>query len=100
RSWGSRRLARAGERSGARFGVVPRLATCIASTALAGLLSYVALRRTREISIRTLLGATQSDVLGVLSAEFLRLLALSAILATGFGIWFSEAWLKAFANRT
>jgi putative ABC transport system permease protein len=62
--------------------------------------SYVALRRTREISIRKVLGATQGDVLQVLSVDFLKLLAISALLAIGFGIWFSNSWLEAFANRT
>ena len=87
--------------SSASVGVNPAatIAIFIACMGLFGLVSYVALRRTREISIRKVLGATQSDVVGVLSSDFFRLLAISAVLAIGFGIWFSDAWLAAFANR-
>ena len=93
-------LYRSEERVGAIFGLFSGIAIFIACMGLFGLVSYVALRRTREISIRKVLGATQGDVLGVLSHDFLRLLALSSLLATGFGLWFSDAWLEAFANRT
>ncbi|MBN7813468.1 ABC transporter permease [Algoriphagus sp. H41] len=92
-------LYRSEERVGAVFGLFSGIAVFIACMGLFGLVSYVALRRTREISIRKVLGATQSDVLGVLSADFLKLLALSAVLAVAFGLWFSDAWLEAFANR-
>jgi putative ABC transport system permease protein len=82
------------------FGLFSGIAIFIACMGLFGLVSYVALRRTREISIRKVLGATQSDVLKVLSLDFLKLLGVSAVLAIGFGIWFSDSWLAAFANRT
>ncbi|OOG68565.1 FtsX-like permease family protein [Algoriphagus sp. A40] len=92
-------MYRSEERVGAIFGLFSGIAIFIACMGLFGLVSYVALRRTREISIRKVLGATQKDVIGVLSADFFRLLAISAVLAIGFGIWFSNAWLAAFANR-
>jgi putative ABC transport system permease protein len=82
------------------FSLFAGIAVFIALMGLFGLVSYVALRRTREISIRKVLGATQGDVLQVLSVDFLKLLAISALLAIGFGIWFSNSWLEAFANRT
>ena len=82
------------------FSLFAGIAVFIACMGLFGLVSYVALRRTREISIRKILGATQGDVLQVLSIDFLKLLGISALLAIGFGIWFSDSWLGAFANRT
>jgi putative ABC transport system permease protein len=93
-------LYRSEERVGTIFGLFSGIAIFIACMGMFGLVSYVALRRTREISIRKVLGATQGDVLGVLSADFLRLLVLSALLAVVFGVWFTDVWLKAFANRT
>jgi putative ABC transport system permease protein len=92
-------LYRSEQRVGEIFGLFSGIAIFIACMGLFGLVSYVALRRTREISIRKVLGATQSDVVGVLSADFFKLLAISALLAIGFGIWFSDSWLSAFANR-
>jgi len=82
------------------FGIFSVVAVFIACMGLFGLVSYIALRRTREISIRKVLGATQTDVLKVLSADFFVLLAISAVMATGFGIWFSKQWLEGFAYKT
>jgi putative ABC transport system permease protein len=93
-------LYRSEERAGVIFGLFAGIAVFIACMGLFGLVSYVALRRTREISIRKVLGATQGDVLGTLSADFFKLLAFSAVLAVGFGLWFSRTWLEAFANKT
>lgn len=93
-------MYRSEQRVGAIFGLFSGIAIFIACMGLFGLVSYVALRRTREISIRKVLGATQTDVISVLSADFFKLLAISAVLAVGFGIWFSDVWLAAFANKT
>lgn len=93
-------LYRSEERVGAIFGLFSGIAILIACMGLFGLVSYVALRRTREISIRKVLGATQGDVLETLSADFFKLLAFSAVLAVGFGLWFSRTWLEGFANKT
>lgn len=93
------KMYRSEQQVGEIFGVFSGIAIFIACMGLFGLVSYVALRRTREISIRKVLGATQTDVVGVLSGDFFRLLAISAVLAIGFGIWFSDSWLSAFANR-
>jgi putative ABC transport system permease protein len=88
------------QRSGWIFGLFSAIAIFIACMGLFGLVSYVALRRTREISIRKVLGATQQNVISVLAADFLKLLAYAAVLAIGFGIWFSRTWLQDFANQT
>ena len=82
------------------FGIFSGIAIFIACMGLFGLVSYVALRRTREISIRKVLGATQENVIKVLAADFMKLLALAAVLATGFGIWFSNKWLQDFTYKT
>jgi putative ABC transport system permease protein len=86
-------------RVGMIFSMFAGIAVLIACMGLFGLVSYVALRRTREISIRKVLGASGSDVLKLLSADFFVLLALSAFMAVAFGIWFSGQWLAGFANR-
>jgi putative ABC transport system permease protein len=88
------------QRAGWIFGLFSAIAIFIACMGLFGLVSYVALRRTREISIRKVLGATQQNVISVLAADFLKLLAYAAVLAIGFGVWFSRTWLQDFANQT
>jgi putative ABC transport system permease protein len=94
------RMYQTEEKIGAVFSLFAGIAIFIACMGLFGLVSYVALRRTREISIRKVLGATQFDVLKVLSADFFVLLGISAVLATAFGIWFSKQWLEGFAYKT
>ncbi|MDO9554117.1 ABC transporter permease [Rhodonellum sp.] len=88
------------QKVGAIFSVFSAIAIFIACMGLFGLVSYVALRRTREISIRKVLGAKVSDVLKVLSADFFVLLGISAVMAVMFGIWFSNQWLQGFAYKT
>jgi len=94
------RMYQTEEKIGTIFSLFAGIAIFIACMGLFGLVSYVALRRTREISIRKVLGAQASDVLKVLSADFFVLLGVSAVLATVFGIWFSDQWLEGFANKT
>lgn len=88
------------QRTSLIFSLFAGIAVFIACIGLFGLVSYVALRRTQEISIRKVLGATEVDVLAVLALDFAKLLGISSILAVGFGLWFSQSWLKDFANQT
>jgi putative ABC transport system permease protein len=92
-------LYRSEERVGVLFTLFSGIAVFIACMGLFGLVSYVALRRTREISIRKVLGATQKDVVSVLASDFFKLLMIASVLAIGFGLWFSDTWLQSFANR-
>ncbi|WP_111320264.1 ABC transporter permease [Algoriphagus chordae] len=92
-------LYRSEERVGVVFTLFSGIAVFIACMGLFGLVSYVALRRTREISIRKVLGATQKDVVSVLASDFFKLLLVASILAIGFGLWFADTWLQSFANK-
>lgn len=94
------RMYRSEERVGVIFTVFAGIAVFIAIMGLFGLVSYVALRRTREISIRKVMGAKATDVLKVLSADFFSLLGVSAFLAVAFGMWFSQEWLQGFAYHS
>nr|WP_287936574.1 FtsX-like permease family protein [Algoriphagus sp.] len=91
---------RSEEKVGILFGVFSGLAIFIALMGLFGLVSYVALRRIREIGIRKVLGATQTDVVGVLAADFFKLLFLAALLAIAVSWWFIRSWLQGFAHQT
>ncbi|MCH7415218.1 ABC transporter permease [Belliella sp. R4-6] len=82
------------------FQLFSGIAIFIACMGLFGLVSYVAMKRTKEISIRKVLGADSIEVLKVLSSDFFILLAVSAVLSVGFGLWFSTIWLEGFAYKT
>jgi putative ABC transport system permease protein len=88
------------ERVSLIFSLFAGIAIIIACMGLFGLVSYVAQRRTREISIRKVLGATARDVLKLLSSDFFMLLGISAVFAIAFGFWFSKEWTQGFAYKT
>jgi putative ABC transport system permease protein len=75
------------------------LAICIACLGLFGLAAYAAEQRTREIGIRKVLGATVTNIVGLLSKDFLRLVLISALIAFPFAWWAMHNWLQDFAYR-
>lgn len=75
------------------------LAICIACLGLFGLAAYAAEQRTREIGIRKVLGATVTNIVGLLSKDFLRLVLISALIAFPFAWWAMHSWLQDFAYR-
>ena len=75
------------------------LAICIACLGLFGLAAYAAEQRTREIGIRKVLGATVSNIMTLLSRDFLRLVMVAALISFPFAWWAMHRWLQDFAYR-
>jgi ABC-type antimicrobial peptide transport system permease subunit len=69
------------------------LAIIISCLGLFGLAAYTAERRTKEIGIRKVLGATVQGITGLLSKDFLLLVAISAIVAFPVAWWLMYNWL-------
>ena len=88
---------RAESRFSGIFLVFSIVSLAIACLGLFSLVSYTVERRTKEIGIRKVLGASASNILLMLSAEFLILIGVSSIVAIPLGYYFMEAWLKGFA---
>ena len=64
-----------------------------------GLISLSIQKRTKEIGIRKVLGASVQSILMLLSTEFLKLIAIALVLAIPI-CWFSmHSWLQDFAYR-
>jgi len=72
----------------------------IALLGLIGLVSYATERRRREIGIRKVLGATETQVLGLMSREFLILITLSNVIAWPVAGYLMSGWLQEFPFRT
>jgi putative ABC transport system permease protein len=66
---------------------------------LFGLATLTVVRRTREIGIRKVLGASVSSVVRLLSKEFLVLVIIAALIAFPLGWWAMNKWLEDFAYR-
>ena len=75
------------------------LAILISCLGLFGLVAFTAERRFKEIGIRKVLGATSGSIIVLLSAEFLRLIALAILLAFPLSWWAMDRWLQGFAYR-
>ncbi len=76
------------------------LAIFISCLGLFGLTSFVAERRTKEIGVRKVLGATVTNLWLLLSKDFVRLVLISLIIAIPIAYYFMEGWLQKFSYRT
>ncbi|MCW3118971.1 MAG: hypothetical protein JWM28_3053 [Chitinophagaceae bacterium] len=79
--------------------VFASLAIIISCLGLFGLAAYTAERRTKEIGIRKVLGASMAGITGLLSKDFLKLVVLSAIIAFPIAWWAMHNWLQGYAYR-
>ena len=81
------------------FGLFASLAIFIACLGLFGLASYITARRSKEIGIRKVLGATIMDVIALLSKNFVQLIFLAIILAIPISWVVMRDWLNGFAYQ-
>ncbi len=91
---------RAEERMGTMFSLFAGLAVLIACLGLVGLASFTAERKTKEIGIRKVLGASSSGVIVLLSREFMKWVVVANLVAWPVGYFAMRSWLKNFAYRT
>jgi len=75
------------------------LAIVIACLGLLGLISFMAVQRTKEIGIRKTLGASVQSIVRLLSGDFLMLVIIAFILASPAAWYFMNQWLQNFAYR-
>jgi putative ABC transport system permease protein len=81
------------------FTTFSSLAVFIACIGLLGLVAYTTAQRTREISIRKVLGASTSSIVNMLSKDFLKLVAIAALISFPIAWWGMNRWLRDFAYR-
>jgi ABC-type antimicrobial peptide transport system permease subunit len=79
--------------------VFAALAIIISCLGLFGLAAYTAERRTKEIGIRKVLGASVSGITKLLSKDFLLLVAVSCIVAFPVAWWMMYDWLQNYKYR-
>ncbi|MGN6341574.1 MAG: ABC transporter permease [Ginsengibacter sp.] len=75
------------------------LAIFISCLGLFGLAAYTAERRTKEIGIRKVLGASAKGLAGLLSKEFLILVMISCLIAFPIAWWMMHNWLDSYEYR-
>jgi ABC-type antimicrobial peptide transport system permease subunit len=72
----------------------------ISCLGLLGLAIFSTERRTREIGIRKVFGATVSGIMVMLCKEIVLLIVLALLIATPLAWYFMHEWLQGFAYRT
>jgi putative ABC transport system permease protein len=87
------------ERLGHTFVFFAVLALIIASLGLFGLAAYAAEQRTKEIGVRKVLGATVTNILTLLSTDFLKLVVFGFLIAIPISWYGMNQWLADFAYR-
>ncbi len=76
------------------------IAIVIACLGLFGLAAYTAEKRTKEIGIRKVMGATVSNLIFMLSTEFTKWVLVANIVAWPVAYYALSRWLRSFAYRT
>lgn len=75
------------------------LAIFVACLGLFGLSAYAAERRTKEVGIRKVLGASVSSIVVLFSRDFMKLIVLGVAVAIPAAWYFASTWLEGFAYR-
>ena len=76
------------------------IAILISCMGLLGLATFAAEQRSKEISIRKVLGASVGRIVALLTGNFLWPVALAIVIATPIAWYFMQNWLQGFVYRT
>ena len=75
------------------------IAIFISCLGLYGLVSFMAVQRTKEVGIRKVLGASVGSVVMLFSNEFMILIGISFLIAMPAGWYLMNGWLQTFVYR-
>jgi len=92
-------LYRSEQRQGSLFTCFAGIAIFIACLGLLGLSAFSISQRVKEIGVRKVLGASTGSIVGLLSRDFLKLVAIAALIAFPVAWYTMHAWLGDFAYR-
>jgi putative ABC transport system permease protein len=93
------RLYRTDKQMSSVVAIMAGLAILISCMGLFGLAAITTSRKTKEIGIRKVLGATETQITMLLSRNFTMLLVVSFLIASPITYWLLLSWLESFAYR-
>lgn len=86
-------------RLGKVFNIFTAISILLACIGLLGLCSYTAQQRIKEIGIRKIMGASVTDIIRLMSSDFIKLSFISMIIAFPLAFLTLHKWLQSFAYR-
>ncbi|MBX2817068.1 MAG: ABC transporter permease [Saprospiraceae bacterium] len=92
-------LYRSEERLGIMFTIGTIIALVLACMGLFGIVSHHVNLRMKEISMRKILGSSTPGLISLISGSFVRLIALSILIAVPLAYFFLSRWIEHFAYR-
>jgi putative ABC transport system permease protein len=92
-------LYRAEARQAQMFGMFSAFAIFVATLGLFGLASFTTERRTKEIGIRKVMGASVKDIVWLLTSDFTKLVIVANAIAWPVAYYFMSQWLNRFAYK-
>jgi putative ABC transport system permease protein len=81
------------------FALFSGFAIFIACLGLLGLSLFATMQRTKEIGVRKVLGASVSNIVMLLSKDFIRLVIIAFVVASPVAYFIMHKWLQDFAYR-
>jgi putative ABC transport system permease protein len=81
------------------FGVLTGLAILIACLGLFGLATFTVTKRTKEIGIRKVIGASTTNLIVILSKDFIRTVLVSILIGLPITYFLVSNWLSNYASR-
>lgn len=91
------RLYIAEQRMGKLFNIFSVLSVIVSCLGLFGLTTFATQKRIKEIGVRKVLGASVAGIVGMLSKDFIRLVAVALLIAFPVAWWVMNKWLQNFA---
>jgi putative ABC transport system permease protein len=87
------------KRTGTIILIFASIAIALASLGLFGLSSYSIIIRAKEIGIRKVLGSSISNIVGILSKDFIKMVFVASLLAIPLAWFAMNTWLSDFSYR-
>ena len=81
------------------FRIFTAFAIFVACLGLFGLTMFSTIQRTKEIGVRKVLGASVSNIIVLLSKEFIKLVGIACVIAFPLAWWVMNNWLHDFSYR-